>query len=85
MAERVVDEDEAHELGRDREEMAPIVPSHGAFAGQADPRLVHEGSRLERVMVALAGEAAPRDSPQFLFDERYERVERTPIPAAPVT
>jgi hypothetical protein len=36
-------------------------------------------------MVALAGEAAPRDSPQFLFDERYERVERTPIPAAPVT
>ena len=64
--------------------MATVVPSHGTLAGETYPGFVHEGGRLERVMTALAREAAPRDPPQLLLDEWRHRVERLTVSAAPV-
>ena len=67
---RALDENAAHRERRGGEEMTAAVPLLlAACARDAQIRFVHERRRLQRLVVmALAGEARPREFPQFVID-----------------
>ena len=69
---RVVDQDPAHGLGGDREEVAAVLPGDARLVDEAEIRLVDDGRRLERVARALSPELALGDLAQLRIDERHE-------------
>ena len=81
---RVVDEDAAHQVGGDGEEVGAALPRHVLRVHQPEVRLVDERRGLERVTGALAPEVARRLEAQLLVDERDEPVERLPVTAPPL-
>ena len=70
---RMVDENAAHRLGRDGEEVR-AVGEVGALPGQPDPGLVHHGRRLQGVARALGAELLLGDGPQAFVNGGEERV-----------
>ena len=50
MLARVIDEDAAHHLGRDAEEVRPVLPVDTVLACEPDVRLVDQRGGLERVV-----------------------------------
>jgi len=78
-----VDEDAAHEPGRQREEMDAIVPVDPVRIEQADVDLVNECGALERGARALAAHASASMCAQFVVDERCELLQRALISGTP--
>ena len=58
MAARVVNEDAAHGLRRDPEEVRAVLPLDLALVDELEVRLVDEGRGLEGVVGALAPQVA---------------------------
>jgi hypothetical protein len=79
----MVHEDASHRLRRDGEELRAALPSGVVLIVEAQPCLVHEGRRLERVTVAFASQSAVRLAPQLRIDEARERLGRRRVTTAP--
>jgi hypothetical protein len=79
----VIDQDPAHGLGRDGEEVPAILPEHPVLIDQAEEGLVHQGRGLERVIGALAAKLAGGDRAQLRVDERHQLVESCVASRAP--
>jgi CSLREA domain-containing protein len=75
----VVDQDATHGLGGRSIEMPPVLELQLAQAGQAQIRLVHQGSRLQRVFRALAAEDAIGHAPKLRVHALDQRLERGTI------
>ena len=54
MAASIVDQDPAHHLSGDSEEMRAVVPLNISLIDKTDERFVHQRGRLECVACALA-------------------------------
>ncbi len=80
---RNVDQHAPHNLRRDRKEMGAILPLHVLPVDQAQVGFVDQRSSLKEVVATLAGHAPHRDAPQFLVDERRQRLERGLVAVAP--
>lgn len=68
MLARMVDQNAAHHLGRDSEEMVPILPPCAGLIDEPHVGLVHEGGRLQRMAGAFARKVPPGQRTQFVID-----------------
>ena len=80
---RVVDQDPAHRLGGDREEMRPILVRHRGPAEEAKVELVDDGIGLERVVAALAAQQPGGELAQLRVHDGEELVARLLVAGAP--
>ena len=80
----MIDEDPAHHLRCDPEEVGATLPVDAALFDQPKVGLVDERGRLQRMSVPLQAKLTRGDSPQFRVDERQQAIESAPIAAAPV-
>jgi hypothetical protein len=71
-------------LGRDREEVTPILPVHRALAEQPHVGLAHDGGRLQTVMAPFAGELTRRDDAKLVVDERHQLMQRIAVARLPL-
>lgn len=67
----VVDQDAAHDVGGDGDEVLAVVPL-GVFAGEAEVGFVDEGGGLEGVVGALAAHVGGGEAMEFGVDEGKE-------------
>ena len=74
-----LDEDLAHRVGGNGAEVRAILPAVRPVLHQAQVRLVDETGRLQRLPGTLAAQVVGREPPQFLIDDRQQRVERLPV------
>ena len=72
-APRRVHEHAPHRAGGCGEEVGPALRRHAGGVGELEVRLVDEVGRGEGVAGALVAEPLPRDSSEFVVDERVER------------
>jgi hypothetical protein len=79
----VIDEDAAHQLGRDSEEVRAAGEARLPLIDELEVRLVDECRRLQGVAGALAPQVARGQAPQLRVDERHQLVERARVAAAP--
>ena len=80
----VVDQDPAHDLCRDAEEVRPILPVHLALVDEPDVDLVNERRRLKGVVSPLAAKLARGRAAKLCVNEREQLIERSPIAATPI-
>ena len=64
MAARVIDQNPAHELRGDSEEVASVLPPH-VLSNQAKVSLMHEGGGLKYVVGPLALQIRRREASKF--------------------
>ena len=77
----MIDEDVAHGLGCDRQEVGPRLPVDAIQLNELEVGLVHERGRVEGVAPALITELAAGDGPQLLVEDRDQLVEDSAIAA----
>jgi len=70
----VLDEDAAHQLGGDAEEMGAVFPIDAGLIDQLEVGLVDEGGGLECVIGALAAHVGTGDAAEFVVDERQKLI-----------
>jgi hypothetical protein len=61
-----------------------VPPLQRIDSGQAQVHLVHEGSRLQRVALALAAHVVMCETPQLFIHDRHELVSGGGIPVGPI-
>ena len=83
VAARVVDEDAAHRLSRNGEEMGAVLPVHALVIDQPQVRFVDQRRRLQAVAGTLAPHVPVRQTTELVVDDRHQEGERTLIPVAP--
>jgi hypothetical protein len=76
---RVIDEDRAHCLGGDAEEMCAALGLYRRLILEPEIRLVHQRGCLQGMASWLRAHIAPRLSPQLVVNPRKELVERRPV------
>ena len=79
----VIDEDAAHDLRGDAEELGSIDPRHALLSHQPYVGLVYERRRLQRVVSALAPEVGGGPLPKLVVDERDQVLPCLKVPAPP--
>ena len=72
-----------HHLRRQREELLPVRERRIVGLDQAQPRLVNERRRLQRVTGAFPPEVGVGDLAKLPVDDRHQRVERAGLAAGP--
>lgn len=70
----VVDQEAAHDLGRDAKEVRPVFPLDGGLAEEAEVGLVDEGGRGEGVVGAFFPEVAGGQTVEFGVDGAGEGI-----------
>ena len=81
---RVIDQDPAHRLRGDREEVDPVLVRHRLAADEAEVQLVDDGVRLQRVIGPLPLEQSRGERAQLRMHDRKEPVARPFVPGTPV-
>ena len=76
---RPLDQDLPHRVRGNRAEVRAILPAIRPILHQAQIRLVDEAGGLKRLPGTLAAKVAGREPPQFLIDDRQQRIERLPV------
>src|SRR5262249_36511670 len=84
-AARMVDEDAAHRLSRDGEEVGAVLPVHAPVVDQAHVRLVDQRSGLQAVAGPLAFHVAVREAAKLVVHDRGQPGERALVAVAPGT
>jgi hypothetical protein len=82
VAARVVNEDAAHQLRRNSEEVRAVVPAGMGLVDQLEVDLVDEGGGLERVRGVFTPHVALGEAAQLALDERDQAVERRRVAVA---
>jgi hypothetical protein len=80
---RVIDEDAAHHLRCNGQEVGAVLPFHGIPFEQPQIGFVDQSRRLERVAHLLSAQIQPSQAAQFLLDERRQLLQRLGITPAP--
>jgi len=80
----MIDQDVAHHLGADGEEVCAVLPLKFLLADQLQVSLIHERSCLQRVAGAFLIHLALRDPPQFRVYEWKEFIERGAVAFTPI-
>jgi hypothetical protein len=83
VAARVVNEDPAHDLRRNPEEVPVILPVDGVLFDEPEVCLVNERGGLQRVAPTFAAKLSKGDPTPFGVDERQQSIERISIAATP--
>jgi hypothetical protein len=84
VASRVINQDAAHQLCRDRKEVGSVMPLHMLLLDEPEVCFIYQSSRLQRVANTLSAHVAMGQPAQFLIDERQQAVECRLISSAPV-
>ena len=84
-APRMVDEDAAHRLGRDGEEMGAVLPVHALVIDQPHVGFVDQRRGLQAVAGALALHVVARQAVELVVHDRCQLGERALVPVAPRT
>ena len=79
----VIDEDLAHQLGRQRKEVGPALQRHAVHIHESQVDLMNERRRLQCVPRRFAPETAARHAAQFVIHDRDQAVERRGVSLAP--
>ncbi|HSC26155.1 MAG TPA: hypothetical protein VLD67_02715 [Vicinamibacterales bacterium] len=79
----VVDEDVAHQPGRQRKEVRAALQRHPVHIDETQEDLVDERCRLARVAGTLPPEMAARHAPQIVIQQRNQPVERRGVSLSP--
>jgi hypothetical protein len=79
----MIDKDLAHERGRQRKEVGPILQRHAVHIDESQVRLMNERRRLQGVPWGFAPETAARHAAQFVIHDRHQAVERRGISLTP--
>ena len=74
-AARVFDQDLAHEVGRDAEEMGAVFPLRRMVAGEPHKGFVDQRGTLQGVARALAAKIAVGEAPHLVVDEGHQRLQ----------
>jgi len=69
MAPAVVDEDAAHQLCCDTQELLPVLPTNFSLIGEAEIGLMHQSGCLQGVIAALPPQVTGRQTPQFRVEQ----------------
>lgn len=80
----MVDEDLAHEVSGDAEEVGAAFPVGEFLGDEAEVGFVDESGGLEGGHVALGAEVTVGQAMQFLIDERGEKIESGFVAALPI-
>jgi hypothetical protein len=70
MGARMIDQDAPHDLRGYPEEMRPILPRHPLLPDEAQIRLVHQGSRRQRVVRAFVPQITGSPPSEFPIHQR---------------
>ena len=81
---RMIDEDAAHGLCGDTEEVRPVLPAHVALFDQLQERFVDEGGRLQRVVRALPPEIPGGLTAELAMDERHQVLQGVRLASAEI-
>jgi hypothetical protein len=79
----MVNQDATHHLGRQREEVRPILPGGVALANQPQIGLIDERGGLKDVARRFMAKSGGCPTAQFLVDHCHQLVARPEVPAAP--
>ena len=79
----VIDEDLAHQPGRDRKEVRPIRRRHAIHIHESQEDLMHESRRLEDVSWRFPSETTARHPAQLVIHQWNQAVERRGVSLAP--
>ena len=79
----VVDQDAAHQLGSDAEELRTRSPAGMVLDGKAHVQLVDQPGRLQRVAGSLPAHLGMSEPAQFDIEELDQTVERPRVTLAP--
>ena len=71
----MIDEDAAHDAGRDGKEVRAVLPIDAGGIDQPQVGLVDERGGLVAVAFVFTGEAAARDLAELLVHDRHQRFE----------
>ena len=74
-----LDQDLAHGVRGNRAKVRAVLPAVRPVLHQAQIRLMDETGRLKRLPGTLAAKVVGREAPQFLIDDRQQRVEGLPV------
>ena len=83
MSAGVIDQDMAHRLRRDTEEMGAVLPFDLALVDEPEVCLADERRRLQWVAGRFAPHVAASHLPQAFIDHRHQVIERVAPAIAP--
>jgi hypothetical protein len=83
VAAGIVDQNPAHELGRNRKEMGTVNPAHAVAINQAQVGFIHQGRGLQTMAGALAAHLPVGQAVKLCKHKRSELIERPRLPVAP--
>jgi hypothetical protein len=81
----VIDQNPPHQLRSDAEEVRTTRPGCPPLIHEMQVQLVHEGSGIQGMVVALAPELPGGDAEALVVDQRNERVERRTVTLGPAS
>src|SRR5258708_14519447 len=73
----------AHHLRSNGEKMSPILPPRIAARQEGEKRFLHEGGRLDGVVLPFPAQVSPGEPMQFRADQRPKFVERRTVAPTP--
>jgi hypothetical protein len=80
----VIDQDPAHDLRCDTEEMRSILPIDLALVDEPDIYLMNKGRRLQGVAGPFVPKLARGNAAKLRIDEWQQLIERRPVAATPI-
>jgi hypothetical protein len=83
LSSRMIDEDPAHHLRRDAEEVRAVLPGDALLANQPEVRLVDQGGWLQRVIRAFATKIRGGSPLEIFVDEWQQLVARREVAVSP--
>jgi hypothetical protein len=82
---RVIDEDAAHRLRRNGQEMSTVLPVHALVINETHVGFVDQCCRLQAVAGAFTSHVVTRQSSELVVHDRHQPGERVLVSAAPRT
>jgi hypothetical protein len=79
----MIDKDLAHQRGRQRKKVGPVLQRHAVHIDESQVDLVDERRRLQWVLRRFRLETAARDATQVLIHDRDQAVERRGVSLTP--
>ena len=85
MSPRVIDQDAAHDLGGDREEVRAIRPVHILLIDHTDVSFIYQGSGLKCVVFSLSAHVTAGEAMKLVVDQWIQLVQSGLVPFAPLS
>jgi len=76
----IIAQNSPHVLGRNPEEVSPVLPNDAPLGCKLEVCLVNKRLRIECVVEALASEVVPCETVEFRSDLADQSIHRTSVP-----